>query len=67
MLFYSDDPARDYDRYCEEQEERLSKYPECACCGKHITDDFLYYIEGDTYCEECMLDEYRRPTDDFMD
>lgn len=65
-MFYSDNPIRDYDRYCEEQEREMEKYPECAVCGKRITDDFLYHINGDIYCLECMEDEFRRPTDDFI-
>ena len=66
-MFYSDNPIRDYDRYCEEQEREMERYPECCDCGKRITDDFVYYIFGDIYCEECMKDEYRRPVDDFIE
>lgn len=65
-MYYSDNPVRDYDRFDAEQERAMQKYPECACCGKRITDDFLFYIEGDIYCEECMEDEFRRPVDDFI-
>lgn len=67
MSMFTDDPIRDYDRYCEDLEREMEKYPECACCGKRIIDDFLFYIEGETYCEDCMLDEYRRPIDDFIE
>jgi hypothetical protein len=65
-IYYTGDPVRDYDRYYEDQEKEMEKYPECAVCGKRITDDFLYYIEEDIYCEECMKDNFRRPTDDFI-
>lgn len=67
MSMFTDDPIADYDRYCAEQEQAMQKYPVCAVCGKAITDDFLYHIEGDIYCEECMKDNFRRPTDDFME
>ena len=66
-MFYSDNPAWDYDRYCEEREEQMQKHPECSCCGEYITDDFCYVIDGDIYCEECLKDEFRRLTEDLME
>ena len=59
-----------YDIWCAhqaEQEEAESRLPECCHCEKRIGDDFLFYIEGDIWCEECMLDEFRKPTDDFIE
>lgn len=59
-----------YDIWCahqDRQEKAMEKYPVCADCGKSITDDFVFYIEGDIYCEDCMLDNFRRPTDDFIE
>jgi hypothetical protein len=59
-----------YDIWCyhqAEKEKAEARLPVCCHCDKHIGDDFLYYIEGDIYCEECMTDEFRRPTDDFID
>lgn len=50
----------------DEEEQRLKRYPQCCHCEKHITEDFLFKIEGDLWCEDCMLDEFRKPTDDFM-
>ena len=66
-MSYTDDPVYDYDCHCREQEQRLAKYPVCCCCDKHITDDFLFYIEEMTWCEECMKNEFRRLTEDFME
>lgn len=65
-MFFTNDPVADYDRYCAALEREMERLPECACCGNRITDDFLFYIEGDVYCEECMKDNFRRPTDDFI-
>lgn len=53
--------------YQDEQERREAELPECCHCTKPIYDDFCYYIEGDIWCEECMKDEFRRPTDDFIE
>lgn len=64
-MFYSDDPVADFNRFDAEQEKAMQKYPECADCGKRITDDFYYEIDGETLCEECMNDKYRKWVDDF--
>ena len=30
---------------------------ECSCCGKEIYEGDIYYnIDGDAWCEECILD-----------
>jgi len=64
-MSYTDDPARDWDNHCAEQERRMQKYPECADCGKRITDDFYYEIDGEILCEECLNDRHRKWVDDF--
>ena len=67
QMFRTDDPARDWDRYCAEQEEELERLPRCSECDEPITDAFCYYINGEYICEECMKDNYLidTPTDDF--
>lgn len=56
-----------YREYEDEQERMERRLPVCCCCDNPIGDDFLYEIDGDLYCEECMKDEFRRLTDNFMD
>lgn len=59
-----------YDMWCahqDEEEEFEERLPVCCCCDNPINDDFLYEIDGDLYCEECMKDEFRRLTEDFME
>lgn len=53
-MFYTDDPARDYDRYCEEQEKLIDRMPLCEDCEKHIEDETAYYINGVWICKDCM-------------
>lgn len=48
------------------QERALRKYPKCADCEEHITDDYLFNINGVFYCEECAEDNFRRSTDDYI-
>lgn len=57
-----------YDAYKQHEAEReswLSKRPICECCGEPIQDDYLYEINGDILCEECMKGEYRKWTENY--
>lgn len=58
---WTDDPVRDYDRYCSDLEERMKRLPLCDCCGERITDEYYWQIKGTRYCERCLRD-YRRET-----
>lgn len=58
-MFYSDDPALDFERYDREQTKRLSELPVCADCDQHIQDGEAYYINSEWICESCM-DSYKR-------
>lgn len=58
-MFFTGDPAADWDRYCEEQERLLERMPICEDCEQHIADDRAYYINGVWICDRCM-DSYRR-------
>lgn len=63
----SDDPIADFDRYDREQQAELDKLPKCDICGKPITDDYFYNIDGTYICESCLNDEYRKKTEDYME
>ena len=67
MFFRTDDPIADFNRYDEEQQNYLDKLPKCDCCGEHITDEYLYDIDGTLFCEECLKDEFRKNTDDYIE
>lgn len=58
---YTDNPINDFLAHDLEQEEQLEKLPKCGQCGKPIQDEFLYEIDGETLCEDCMKDIYRMP------
>jgi hypothetical protein len=49
------------------QERALRKYPICDCCDERITDEYLYKICGVFVCEECLKEEYRKKTEDYME
>ena len=56
---WTDDPVRDWDRHCEEQERWLAKLPKCDSCGDAI-DEYMYVIDDEVLCENCMNDLYRK-------
>lgn len=56
-----------HDIYEARQERELAKYPKCDCCDEPITEDILFDIEGDIFCEACMMDNFKKFTSDYMD
>ena len=44
----------------ERLEELLEQCPACDKCGIKIQDDYYFDIMGETLCEECMNDMYRK-------
>lgn len=66
MLYYTDDPVSDYERYSAELEGYGKLLPDCDDCGERITDDYCY-TDGDTViCEECLKRNYRKSVDDLI-
>ena len=65
-MSYTDDPARDWDNHCAEQEQQMAKLPVCENpkCQKRI-DDHYFCIEGEILCEDCVIFFYRKDVDDF--
>ena len=61
-MFYTDDPVRDFDRHCAEQERQLEKLPVCCDCGEHIQQEDAVVIDGNWYCDDC-LDNLRTSID----
>lgn len=63
---WTNDPARDADRYDAEQNKILQRLPVCSDCGEHITDDYFYEINSEYICPTCLNDNYRKYTDDYI-
>ena len=59
-----------YDRWVEHDAEQSAwetKLPICDSCGERIQDDYLYDIDGELYCEECIIEHFRKPTEKYME
>lgn len=66
MLFRTDDPVADAERYASEQEAALELLPVCTICNEHIQDYFCYEINDEIICEHCMNEYFRHETTDFI-
>ena len=68
-MYYTDNPVRDWDRYCEEQDRKYKKHKErlpiCVECDKPIETDYCYEINDEYLCENCM-DNHRHLVDDLI-
>ena len=64
-MYRSDDPVADFERWNADQEKELSRLPKCIDCGEPIQDDYLFDINGDLFCEECMKANFKRWTEDY--
>lgn len=53
-MFYTDDPAKDYERYDRKRQEWLDSLPQCAYCKEPIQDEKYFEIEGDPVHRECI-------------
>ena len=63
--FRCGDPDDDFRRLEREQARYEARLPVCEHCGERIDDDHYFYIEGEILCYECMIEKYRRSTDDY--
>lgn len=66
-MFVTDDPHKDFDRWDAEQTAALKKMPVCSYCDEPIQDDYLYEINDEVICEECLKDNFRKPVEDYVE
>lgn len=66
MIFRSDDPGVDFDRWDAYQMEQLDRLPCCADCGEPIQDDHYYWINDESICPSCLESNYRMETEAYI-
>jgi formylmethanofuran dehydrogenase subunit E len=66
-MYRTDNPIADFNRWDAEQERALSKLPECSECGEKITDEECYEFNDELICPECLKDNHRKWTEDYME
>lgn len=57
-MIWTSDPLRDFDRWSEEQEEAMRRFPICYGCGDRITEGpvrIVYWGHKEhLFCEGCV-------------
>lgn len=66
MYLYHYDPVADAEAYSSKQDEGLDKLPKCSECKRPIQDENLYVFEDKLICEECLKENHRKDTEDFV-
>ena len=65
-LYRTDNPVADFEAWDAEQENALRELPVCSDCGNPIQDDFYYEFDCYFYCGDCVNDNHRKNTEDFV-
>ena len=50
-----------------EQQAELKKLPVCDYCHEPVVDYFLYCINDEIICLQCLNDNFRKETEDFYE
>lgn len=66
-MSWTGDPLKDFDRYDAQQQAALDKLPKCAYCGHPIQDDYFYLINDEAVCPECLDNNHRKWTEDYVE
>jgi formylmethanofuran dehydrogenase subunit E len=66
-MYRTDNPFADFDRWDAEQEAKLEKLPKCSYCCEHIQDEYLYEINDELVCEECLNQNFRKNVEDYIE
>lgn len=61
------DVYEQWEAHDREQAERLAKLPVCEVCGHPIQDEYLYLINDEFICEECLIREFRKDASDYVE
>lgn len=50
-----------------ENERRRMRRPQCSSCREHIQDEYLFLINDEFICTECLVRDFRKETEDYLD
>lgn len=65
-MYRTDDPNADFNRWDNDQQKQLDRLPKCAECGEPIQEEECYEIEGEIICPQCLKDNHRKWTSDYI-
>ena len=50
-----------------EKERQLERLPVCEVCGNPIQDEHLFLINDEFVCTDCLIRDFRKDTDDYVE
>jgi len=60
MMFMSDDPVADHERWQAELARLEEEVPVCGYCNRPVQDDFYYEINDEPVCADCLEQHFKR-------
>lgn len=66
IVFYTDDPVKDFENYDRDQARKLSELPVCADCDEPIQDSTCYEFNGEYICESCLKTYHQKDVGDVV-
>lgn len=61
------DMAGLWDAYVAEEENYLSRLPVCESCGERVQSEYVWKIEGHTFCEDCARERFCTPLGAYVE
>ena len=65
-MCYVPDYFDHWSEYNRQQEKALNKLPKCCECGEAIQSDYCFEINDEIICEQCLIENYRKSTEDLV-
>ena len=63
---YIPDNLDSYERYQSAQDKWLESRPICVECGEHIQEEHYFEINDEPVCFECLVNNHRKRTEDYI-
>lgn len=64
---YCPDNLDAYKAHEEKQNRSAERLPRCEICGEPIYDRYLFLINDETICPACLVREFRKETEDYIE
>ena len=65
-MCYVPDYLDQWSEHNRQQEEALNRLPKCCECNEPIQDDYCFEINDEFVCERCLIENYRKSTEDLV-
>ena len=65
-MCYIPDFLDHWSEHNRQQEEAVKNLPECCECGEPIQDDYCFEINDEIICEKCLMENFRKSTEDLV-